>query len=137
MDSLSTCHLGLFLGWQSCYVLLSAFPKLTDIIKAIDDHINKHEAQVNELKHTMIKMNTIITVANLHSYAATTATSKKNVRSSHTTDDEPPSITVSSAMSTDLFNFVRQKLNVILDPYDISAIHDLPPRRDDGETTYA
>ena len=30
-------------------------------------------------------------------------------------------------MSTNFVNFARQKLNVHLEPYDISAIHDLPP----------
>ena len=36
------------------------------------------------------------------------------------------SITESSAISTNFVNFARQKLNVHLEPYDISANHDLP-----------
>ena len=65
---------------------------------------------------------------NLHSYAAITATPNQNVRSSPTTDDEPPLITDTSAMSTNFVDFARQKLNVHRKPYDISTIHDLPPR---------
>ena len=103
--------------------------ELLDIIKAKDDRINKLEDQFNELEQTMNKKNIIITGLNLHSYAATTATPKQNVRSSPTTDDEPQSITDSLAMSTNFVNFARQKLNVHLEPYDISAIHNLPPRR--------
>ena len=98
--------------------------ELLDIIKAKDDRINKLEGQVNELEQTMNKKNIITTTAattattTAATTAATTATLKQNVRSSPTTKNAPPTITV---------DFALQKLNVHLEPYDILAIHDLPP----------
>ena len=104
---------------------------LLEVIKTKDERISKLEAQVNDLEQNSKKKNLIIIGLNIHSDASTTTSTKHSTRNSTSTAaEETPTISESPTMRTNFVNFARRKLNVTPEPYHITAIHDLPPRRD-------
>ena len=71
--------------------------------------------------------NIIITGLNLHTYATTmiNAIIPSTVHSTQHSDNKD-----NATMNKNCVTFAKQKLGTILQPYDIAAIHDSPPRRD-------
>ena len=90
-----------------------------------DARIDKLETQINDLEQKEKQKNIIITGLNLHTCATrlTNATcTVDSIQHSNNTDNE--------TMNKHFVTFAKEKLGPILEPYDITAIHDLARRRD-------
>ena len=106
---------------------------LLALIKSKDERIEQLEAKVNDLEQNSKKKNIIVTGLNTSSYATVSRPTTPSTRSSTSTDtdDHPPtSTTENSIMRANFVKFAKSKLDVCIEPYDITAIHELPARRD-------
>ena len=105
--------------------------KINDLLKSIkakDERIEQLEHRVNDLEQHSRKRNVIVTGLNMHSYSHT-ATRTRSARTS-TQMNDGDDISESSAMRKNFVKFAQEKMNVSLAEIEITAIHDLPKRKD-------
>ena len=69
----------------------------------------------------------IVTGINLHSYTHTATHSSMKASNQHNDGDD---ICESTMMKTKFVSFAEEKLRVSVDETEITAIHDLPKRKD-------
>ena len=96
-------------------------------MKIKDQRIDDLERRVNDLKQHSRKRNIIVTGLNVHSYAHA-ATRTRSTRGSTQTDGED--VSESNEMRKHFVKFAKDKLNVSVEEIEITAIHDLPKRKD-------
>ena len=88
----------------------------------------KIEHRVYELEqHSHTKRNVIVTGINLHSYVHTATRRSMKASNQHNNGDD---ICESTMMRKNLVSFAEEKLRVSVDEIEITAIHDLPKRKD-------
>ena len=103
---------------------------INDILSAMkikDQRIDDLERRVNDLEQHSRKRNIIVTGLNVHSYAHA-ATRTILTRGSTQTDGED--VSESNEMRKQFVKFAKDKLNVSVEEIEITAIHDLPKRKD-------
>ena len=103
---------------------------INDILSAMkikDQRIDDLERRVNDLEQHSRKRNIIVTGLNVHSYAHA-ATRTRSTRGSTQTDGED--VSESNEMRKQFVKFAKDKLNVSVEEIEITAIHDLPKRKD-------
>ena len=103
---------------------------INDILSAMkikDQRIDDIERRVNDLEQHSRKRNIIVTGLNVHSYAHA-ATRTRSTRGSTQTDGED--VSESNEMRKHFVKFAKDKLNVSVEEIEITAIHDLPKRKD-------
>lgn len=106
---------------------------LMKMLKAKDEQISQLstrvetlETAVNNLEQHSKKKNVIVTGLNLHSFAHTAA-SRPNTR---TTTPAEQSTGETATMKQKFITFAHDNLHVDIPEMEITAIHDLPQRRD-------
>ena len=103
---------------------------LLALIKSKDERIEQLEAKVNDLEQNSKKKNIIVTGLNTSSYATVSRPTTRSSTSTDTDDHPPTSTTDNSIMRANFVKFAKSKLDVYIEPYDITAIHELPARWD-------
>ena len=98
--------------------------ELTAVIKDKDAIIEKLESQINDLAQNSKRKNVITTGLNLHTYVTMLVNATFTMPSTQHSDNN-----VNATMNTNFVTFAKEKLGTIFEPYDITAVHDLPPRR--------
>ena len=102
------------------------------MINTKDEKVNQLEHRVDELEQHSRKKNVIVTGINLHSYAHTATRRSMEASNQHNEGDD---ICESTMMRTNFVSFAEEKLRESVDEIEITAIHDLPKRKD-GSTPY-
>ncbi len=105
--------------------------KINDILSAMklkDERINELERRVNDLEQHSRKRNIIVTGLNVHSYAHAATRPRSTRGSANVTDGED--VSESNEMRKNFVKFAQDKLNVSVEEIEITAIHDLPKRKD-------
>ena len=91
----------------------------------INHRIDKLESLINDLEQNSKKKNVIITGLNRHTYATTATNATSSMPFTQHSDNND-----NATMNKNFVTVAKEKLGTILRPYDITAIHDLPPKRD-------
>ena len=105
--------------------------KINDIFSAMklkDERINELERRVNDLEQHSSKRNIIVTGLNVHSYAHAATRPRSTRGSANVTDGED--VSESNEMRKHFVKFAQDKLNVSVSEIEVTAIHDLPKRKD-------
>ena len=82
---------------------------------------------MDELEHHSRKRNVIVIGINLHSYAHTATRRSMKASNQHNDSDD---ICESTMMRENFVSFAEKKLRVSVGEIEITAIHDLPKRKD-------
>ena len=112
--------------------LLQSLKQKDEKIEVLEQKVDVLENSLDEIEQYSRKKNIIVTGINLHSYAKsaevdTTAGARKARKQQEV---EELNTNETATMRKNFVNFAKTKLNVEVDVIEITAIHDLPRRKD-------